>query len=188
MSVYPDPSLSRSAIGTAPPDTYRPRFDAYEHARYAGFWRRFVASFIDSILLAIVNAILVRLLLKTIFDAGASESDSLERQLAWFWIEQGFYVALGWLYFAGMESSARQATFGKQALGIIVTDLDRNRISFGRASGRFAASYLSAITLLIGFLIQPFTEKRQTLHDIIAGTLVIHNWPRVPADYRPGLR
>jgi uncharacterized RDD family membrane protein YckC len=79
-----------------------------------------------------------------------------------------------WLYFAYQESSPAQATIGKRALGIKVTDLEGNRISFGRATGRYFAKYLSAITLFIGFLLAAFTARKQALHDMIAGTLVVN--------------
>ena len=68
-----------------------------------------------------------------------------------------------------MASDARQA----RALGMVVTDLAGNRISFGRATGRCFARFVSGILLYLGYLIQPFTTKRQALHDIIAGTLVV---------------
>ena len=61
------------------------------------------------------------------------------------------------------------------ALGIIVTDLDGNQISFGRANGRYWSKIVSSITLLIGYIMAGFTEKKQALHDIIAGTLVLKN-------------
>jgi uncharacterized RDD family membrane protein YckC len=54
-----------------------------------------------------------------------------------------------------------------------VTDLAGRRISFGRATGRFFAKYISATILMIGFVMAGFTEKKQALHDILAGTLVI---------------
>jgi len=72
-----------------------------------------------------------------------------------------------------MESSDKQATMGKMALGIIVTDLEGNRVSFGRATGRYFAKILSALILLIGYMMTGFTQKKQALHDMIAGTLVI---------------
>ena len=56
---------------------------------------------------------------------------------------------------------------------MIVTDRQGNRISFGRATGRFFSRYISILSLLIGYLIQPFTRKRQALHDKIAGMLVV---------------
>jgi Tfp pilus assembly major pilin PilA len=72
-----------------------------------------------------------------------------------------------------MESSELQGTLGKLAVGIKVTDLDGNRISFARATGRLAAHAVSGITLGIGFAMAVFTRRRQTLHDTIAGTLVV---------------
>lgn len=79
---------------------------------------------------------------------------------------------INWLYFALLESSSMQGTLGKKALGMIVTDLDGNRIGFGRATGRYFAKFLSAIILLIGFVMVAFTQRKQGLHDIIASTLV----------------
>jgi len=72
-----------------------------------------------------------------------------------------------------MESSVWQATLGKKTLGLRVTDLQGNRISFGRASGRFFGRIISGLTLFIGYIMAGFTEKKQALHDIIASCLVI---------------
>ena len=77
-----------------------------------------------------------------------------------------------WLYSALLESSSYQATLGKMILGMKVTDLAGNRISFERATGRHFAKILSAMILGIGFLMVAFTERKQGLHDILAGTLV----------------
>jgi uncharacterized RDD family membrane protein YckC len=82
-------------------------------------------------------------------------------------------TVLNWLYYALLESSAWQATLGKKALGLEVTDMEGRRISFGRATGRFFAKIISALILWIGFIMAGFTEKKQALHDMIAGTLVI---------------
>jgi uncharacterized RDD family membrane protein YckC len=82
-------------------------------------------------------------------------------------------VILGWLYFALMESSSRQGTLGKMALGIKVTDLSGNAISFGRATVRHFGKILSTIILLAGYLMVAFTAKKQGLHDMIAGCLVV---------------
>ena len=77
------------------------------------------------------------------------------------------------LYFPVMESSGRQATFGKQICGLAVTDTHGRRISFGRAVGRYLAKILSALLLCIGFLMVAFTHRKRGLHDVIAGTLVV---------------
>jgi uncharacterized RDD family membrane protein YckC len=121
---------------------------------YAGFWKRFAAVILDGIILGIVSALLVAIL-------GRSVGTPLN-------------TLIGWLYFAGMESSERQATLGKMALGIVVTDLDGNRISFARATLRYFAKIISALILMIGFLMAAFTQRKQALHDMIAGTLVLN--------------
>jgi uncharacterized RDD family membrane protein YckC len=77
-----------------------------------------------------------------------------------------------WLYEAFMESSSYQATLGKMIFGMKVTDLNGNRISFERATGRHFAKWLSAITLFIGYIMVGLTERKQGLHDLVAGTLV----------------
>ena len=83
-------------------------------------------------------------------------------------------VVVTWLYFAYLESSDRQATLGKMALGLFVTDLQGQRITFARATGRFFAKFITGlIPFFIGYIMAAFTEKRQALHDIIAGCLVL---------------
>jgi uncharacterized RDD family membrane protein YckC len=82
-------------------------------------------------------------------------------------------LMLSWIYYASMESSTWQATLGKKILGLKVTDLAGNRISFARASGRFFGKILSGMILGIGFLMAGFTARKQTLHDILAGCLVL---------------
>jgi uncharacterized RDD family membrane protein YckC len=72
-----------------------------------------------------------------------------------------------------MESSSWQATLGKKILGLRVTDLAGNRITFARASGRFFGKILSGMILGIGFLMAGFTARKQALHDILAGCLVL---------------
>jgi uncharacterized RDD family membrane protein YckC len=80
---------------------------------------------------------------------------------------------MNWIYYAALESSSWQATLGKKILGLRVTDLAGNRISFARASGRFFGMILSSMILGIGFLMAGFTARKQALHDILAGCLVL---------------
>jgi uncharacterized RDD family membrane protein YckC len=123
--------------------------------KYAGFWKRFAAAFIDGIILGIFQRIFKAIV----------NSPPIIMIVA---------VVVAWLYGALMESSPKQATLGKQAVGIIVTDLDGKQISFLRATGRYFAKYLSMIILFIGYIMAGFTEKKQALHDMVAGTLVIN--------------
>jgi uncharacterized RDD family membrane protein YckC len=73
-----------------------------------------------------------------------------------------------------MESSSFQATLGKRALGLRVMAINGEAASFGRASARYFAKILSSI-LLIGYIMAAFTEKKQALHDRMAGCLVIRS-------------
>ena len=130
---------------------------------YAGFWRRVAAVILDGL---IVGVAVVPLTLA--FGGGDTYAESARSASG-----SGIEAVVTWLYYALMESSAKQATVGKMALGIIVTDLEGRRIGFGRATGRHFAKILSALILGIGFLMVAFTQRKQGLHDMIAGTLVI---------------
>jgi len=83
------------------------------------------------------------------------------------------YQLIALIYFVTLESSTKQGTWGKQIVGIKVTDLAGNRISIGRAFGRYFAKILTGLTCGIGLLMPLFTEKKQTLHDMIAGCLAL---------------
>lgn len=142
---------------------------------YAGFWLRLAAYLIDSLLLGFV---LGNLLLRPLLGRpGGIPADN-----PWFLFTNTspqvtalllLFLMGNWVYFAVSESSAWRATLGKKLLGLEVVDLAGKRISFARASGRFFAKILSSMTFLIGFLMAGFTEKKQALHDLVAGCLVI---------------
>src|SRR5271156_767131 len=146
---------------------------------YAGFWLRFVAVLIDFIVIYAVRAIIFK---PFGIDAGMHGMfhGRQPRDFAEIAPMLGMIIRIAiissivqWLYFALMESSVWQATLGKRALGLSVTGLAGRRIGFGRATGRYFAKILSSLTLFIGYMMAGFTEKKQALHDIIAGTLVL---------------
>lgn len=142
---------------------------------YAGFWRRLVAIFIDGIILYIIDFVLLFLFsVIGVISATSSNGHPLGQLLS---IIVGpvaiiTMIVVSWLYFAGMEASSKQATLGKMAMGIIVTDLYGNPISFGRATGRYFGKIISGLILAIGYIMAGFTEKKQALHDIIASCVV----------------
>ena len=138
--------------------------------KYAGFWRRFAAALIDALLFYVVFGLLTVVAVAAARGEASSGSDS-GHAIASLVPLAG--VVLAWIYFAVLESSKSQATLGKKALGIRVTDGSGERISFGRATGRFWSKAVSIITIGIGFLVAAFTGKNQALHDLMAGTLVI---------------
>jgi len=157
---------------------------------YAGFWSRAGACVIDCVLLAVLVMMLR-------FVVAASDG-----ALSWgfCWLAE---VLIYWGYFALLHSSEWQATFGKRALGVFVTDTDGRRLSLARASRRYlvmvaypfivgvVAGYrwglegwtghpvevaLLAFWIITGssfFLVAAFTRKRQAFHDMIVGTLVL---------------
>jgi uncharacterized RDD family membrane protein YckC len=141
---------------------------------YAGFWLRFVAAIIDGIIvnvIAMVGGFIVGVIVGiAVAGFGGSRGDvQILSQLLGY----GVGILVGWLYHASMESSAKQASLGKMALGLRVTDLDGNRISFARATGRHFGKFISAFILLIGYIMAGFTERKQALHDIMANCLVL---------------
>ncbi|MGH9735479.1 MAG: RDD family protein [Candidatus Acidiferrales bacterium] len=146
--------------------------------KYAGFWLRFVAFIIDLIILGFIGFVVTLPFLGSLpFGAMMHGRPMSPEELAPFVGGMGrlflLRMAINWLYYALFESSAWQATIGKKALGLTVTDLEGRRIGFGRATGRFFAKILSCIILFIGFFMIGFTSKKQGLHDILAGTLVL---------------
>ena len=142
---------------------------------YAGFWLRLAAYLIDNVLLGFV---LGNLLLRPLMGRpGGIPADD-----PWYIFTNSspqitalmlLFLMGNWVYYAVSESSVWQATIGKKVLGLVVTDLNGNRISFGRASARFFAKILSSMTLLVGFVMAGFTQRKQALHDLVAGCLVM---------------
>ena len=133
---------------------------------YAGFSRRLVAAIIDGfILYAVTFAISLPFGLSvTGVPVDAMRANAIPALIS---------VAVYWSYFALMESSAKQATPGKLAISLKVTDEDGGRITLGRATGRYVGKYVSSIILLLGFVMAAFTARKRALHDILAGTLVV---------------
>ena len=132
---------------------------ADDRAAYAGFWRRFAAYAIDYVIVLLGTALLGAA--ATLAGLG---DDAARLSLAALF---GYF-----LYCTLLESSAWQATVGKRALGLRVTNASGERIGFARAAARFVAKVLSVLTLCLGYLLVLVTPRRQALHDLIAGTLV----------------
>ncbi len=145
-------------------------------AGYGGFWIRFVAVVIDAVILSIalfpVRMILFAARHVRPYPMGPVYDGHFGPFLAVLPALWGLNTLAGWLYEALLTSSAWQATLGKKILNLKVTDEAGNRISFGRATGRHFAKYLSAMILFIGFIMAAFTDRKRALHDMLAGTLV----------------
>lgn len=138
----------------------------YFTSAYAGFWRRFAAYWIDWFIFFAIE-----LFLAAARGLPLNARQNLEPEV----FAKGLFlgVVIGWLYAAILESSPWQATIGKRAMDIYVTDLKGRRIGFAQASGRFFGKLVSALILGIGFIMIAFTERKQGLHDQLAGCLVV---------------
>jgi len=144
--------------------------------QYGGFWLRFVAAVIDGILVGVVIWPVSLMIGVTIGLAGGAVSmPGIGVHIVNGVVSFVLSSCASWIYEAAMESSSKQATVGKMALGLKVTDLEGRRISFPRATGRHFAKYVSGMILAIGYIMAGFTERKQALHDMIAGTLVVRS-------------
>lgn len=135
--------------------------------QFGGFWRRFAAVVVDFFAMLIPILLVSTLLRASIFFVTDIDLDVLN------FIESIVTMCMWWLYYSLFDSSSWQATLGKRALRLKVVDLDGKRISFARASGRFFAKYLSALTFCIGYMLAGWTKRKRSLHDMIAKTYVI---------------
>jgi len=142
---------------------------------YGGFWIRVLASLLDTLLLFAASFPVRMLLGSAVTLLGMDTQIPMhELLLARRLIRIAIGIAMQWAYKAGMESSQLQATVGKLATRLKVTDLEGNRLSFAHATGRYFAKFLSTLTLGIGYLMVGFDRQKQGLHDRIAGTLVTY--------------
>jgi uncharacterized RDD family membrane protein YckC len=136
--------------------------------RYAGFWKRLLAFVVDlgvTSLIFLALAIIVPILLGPRLGVPRGSVILAAGTVAW--------LAVTWLYWALMESSSKQGTVGMDLVGIMVTDAEGNRMSFGKATVRDFAKVASALPALAGFVMAGFTAKKQVLHDLITGSLVV---------------
>jgi uncharacterized RDD family membrane protein YckC len=166
--------------------------------QYAGFWMRFLAVIIDGIILNILHRIIIIPILGAI---GFVDNSFAEINKLIYALMQGYRYTeeqimamvfssietvvpmmvvsmivsgvITILYYSFMESSKYQATLGKMALGLKVTDENGNNLGFAKCVIRQIGKYVSSIILMIGYIMAGFTSKKQALHDIMAGALVV---------------
>jgi uncharacterized RDD family membrane protein YckC len=181
------PGGVQTQVGVLPPPPPPPQMVASGvRVLYAGFWLRLVAAIIDNLILGVPSVFLFFLLfagmMPMLMHAGEGGNPTavvfmfLPRIMALVVIS----VVGRWLYWSLMEASECQATLGKKALGLYVTDMEGRRTTFGRTSGRFwggrgisAIPYLGGLYYLIDCIMCGFTERKQALHDMIANCLVL---------------
>lgn len=137
---------------------------------YADFLPRVGAYLLDGIFIGVIGALLQFGIL-ILFGVASGGNDAITGIGSLLGSLASFVITL--VYFVGYETSAKQGTWGKQIVGIRVTDLEGRPITAGRATGRFFAKIISGFTCGIGYLLPLFLDKKQTLHDLIAGCLAL---------------
>ncbi|WP_294347255.1 RDD family protein [Prosthecochloris sp.] len=141
-----------------------------EPVKYGGFWIRVAASIIDYIVL-LIPSMLFAFLQRELTQAATTEIDQTAQEFSIFLNS----VIFNWIYCASLQSSVWQATIGKKIVGLKVVDENGRRISFGRATGRYFASMISAVFFCIGYMMVGWTSRKRGLHDSMAGTFVIYD-------------
>lgn len=168
-------------------------FSASSPVVYAGFWRRGAALFIDSFVVGIAYyAILIGGMFAAGFDFSQFASGAAPKPAAIGGVVVVVYVLyplISGLYYVLQESSGAQATLGKRAVGIKVTDNQGGRLGRGHALGRWASHLLCYFTFYIGYIMAGFTDRKRGLHDMVASTLVVDRWAYTasPERQRPGV-
>lgn len=122
---------------------------------YAGFWWRVMASIIDMVVIGLVSAVATPIFI--IFGPLVAAAPII--------VAAGYSILL--------ESSQAQGTVGKMICRLKVADLQGQRLTPGKAAIRYVGKYVSALLLMIGYLLVFFTSKKQGLHDLMAGTVVV---------------
>lgn len=136
--------------------------------RYAGFWIRFGAKFIDGIILWVVN-FATTMAITFLIASNNSPQMAIVAAVMNVCIQIGIGIAYN-IYFL---SGKYQATPGKMACGLKVVTADGDKISAGRAVGRYFAEMLSGMILMIGYIMAAFDDEKRTLHDRICNTRVV---------------
>ena len=153
------------------------RFNALS-TKYAGFWKRVAAYFVDYM---VFTPILLICFALYVYFSPYTWDEIIYSYYYNPYVDPDYYLfyllpstIVGILYFCGMESSSKQATLGKMVLGIKVVDMNDKQISFGRALGRHFGKWISMLLCYIGFIMVGFTQKKQGLHDMLAAAQVIN--------------
>jgi uncharacterized RDD family membrane protein YckC/type II secretory pathway pseudopilin PulG len=153
-----------------------------EPLRPAGFWIRAAAHLLDGfiVLAASVVVALVAVLLGAVAGSNAVDTG------IWGGIAAATLGSL--IYMAVTQASPRQASLGKRAMGLTVTDRNGSRLTFGRSLARELAKILNGLTFYLGWLLAAVTARKQALHDFVAGTVVVrqpgpapHAWAGIAA-------
>ena len=169
-AAYAD-AMRLDVVDVAEPAEHYARASLPEHAAglYGGFWMRLAAYVLDSLIISLAFFVIFFVLALMLPHQGTVGT---QPQLMPTFVALLLILAT-WLYFPLFESSEKQATPGKQALGLRVTDENGNRLSFWHAFGRFLGKFISGMIFNVGYMMAGWTGRKQALHDLMAGTFVV---------------
>jgi uncharacterized RDD family membrane protein YckC len=139
----------------------------------ASFGQRLGAVIIDGILLGVAG-FFIGMAFDDISGTYSIDVFSVGRAKGYHPLTIMLKTIMGWLYHSLLESGNGQATLGKKGLGIRVTNMNGGRLSFGQATGRYFGKWISAVLLFFGYFMMLWDKKSQTLHDKMAGALVVN--------------
>ncbi len=150
---------------------------------YASFWKRTAAYLVDGIIYDIISSVIGQIIGFVLgVSMGFTSAGQSQPSLSAMLIAVGIVLCVQFVcylaYYVWPESSSWQATIGKKIFGLKVTDLNGQRISFWRSLGRNLGMIISSIILGIGYLMCIWTDKKQCLHDRMAGCLVTDETPQ----------
>jgi uncharacterized RDD family membrane protein YckC len=131
---------------------------------YAGFWVRVAALIIDSLVVGLAIGVFFGIAMVLMPD----------NPVGMVLLVYGVGIPAGFAYYVLLESSSKQGTLGKQAMGIKVGKANGERITGLNALGRLFARWLSGMILYIGYIMVAFDAKKQGLHDKLANTYVFY--------------
>ena len=140
---------------------------------FAGFWLRAVAYLIDTVLISLVLGLIASFYPSIFIKFPDSVPTSLTSLPQLTPVALAITITATWFYYTMFEASAWQATPGKRVLRLYVADVHGQRVTFARAAARNLAKIISSLTFLVGYLVAGFTERKQALHDILSGCLVL---------------
>ena len=157
----------------------------------ASLWKRLVAFLLDYIFVQIISLPLslvvgtmlsfIRVFFYSELELSEVPEETIERAAVIL------IIIVAYFYFVIMEASAWRATFGKKIMKIVVTDDEGNRVSVWKSLFRTLGKFISFATFSIGFLFAFFTQKKQTLYDLIAGTFVVDKPGNMEGEKAPQL-
>lgn len=198
--LFPDARPEPAANATPPP--VPPFFAAVSdevQPDYASFWTRVGAWVIDYLILLLPFTVVGMMMgvgamaSEFIQNVQGNESAAIAAYAEAVRPVGYVFAAIGFIYYTFFESSKWQATPGKMALGIRVTDTAGRRVSLPRAAGRNAIRLVNAMGAFIPFvfyIVTAFTQRKQGVHDLLASTYVlVGRADRQPVDEsapRPG--